>query len=236
LTKTPATSRYSSGDRRFLFDDRGQDQGLLGARERQALLAVRPELGQEPGHVAPHPLDDLGTGRAACEHVGFGQEFALARQRIRHVADQHRVPLDHRQGLDRAQAFGNGQRVQDDLAALQDVEHAARADAGGNAELAGAQPAVAPDHAGRDAEEPCVLDHAGSFEARGDTGKAAAAGKVDDLLLGQRPRCVEVALEQPPAAAKRQDGEDDERQRAGQESAQPDHGNPRPRLRSCRDG
>ena len=52
------------------LDDRGEDQGLLRAGQRQVLAALAPQLVELMGHRAAHPLDQLLAGLAIAVDVG----------------------------------------------------------------------------------------------------------------------------------------------------------------------
>ena len=70
---------------------------------------------------AAHPLDHLGPGLAAGDEVGLGQERAFGRG-CREVAGEHVGGLEDGVDLAHRAALGDGDPVQEDVAADEAVD------------------------------------------------------------------------------------------------------------------
>ena len=67
------------GDAGFLFHDRGKDQRLLRCFQRQVVLTVHPELGQDGVLTGLHLRDQVGTVKAAGDLIAIGGQRSLGR-------------------------------------------------------------------------------------------------------------------------------------------------------------
>ena len=134
--KTPATRGRSAGFAVSFSTIEAEGDGFSRARQRQVRRARRPFRRQRLFHRAMHPRQQLLTRVAHDIEIGVRQQGAFDRLGVDHAIERRRG-IDQRDDLGAGQAFGDGELVAIDLAAVDQVGGASGADIGGEFIFAG---------------------------------------------------------------------------------------------------
>ncbi len=191
--------------RGLLLDDRGEDQRVLRARQRQIVAALAPQLGEHMGHRAAHPIDQFLAGLAIAVDIGVGQQIALGRVRAGIAVERRR--LAHQgHDLGAGQPLGDRQAMLDRLAGGDDLQGLQHADPRREFVFAGFQRRAARRQAGDQAEHQPVADDAIVRQQIADRGDAGTRRDDQGARLGQRTRALGLAVE--PVAGGAEHGND----------------------------